>query len=96
MMKGERFTGWDGLHRWNNTKNYHIADKNGRAYLCGCFKSIWRIRYQGKVGCIRQPSSMMENKGSKQKLLTQWYREYTFEQNLERNEILRKLYKLGT
>lgn len=83
MMRGELIAGFEGLHRFGATKNYHVADKDGRAYFCGCFKSIWTTTTSGKQK-RKNPSSMKLLKNSKAVRLEPWYREYIFHRNLER------------
>lgn len=83
MMRGELIVGFEGLHRFGATKNYHVADKNGRAYFCGCFKSIWTTAADGKQK-RKNPSSMKQLKNSKSVQLEPWHREYVFHRNLER------------
>lgn len=76
MRPGDKIAGWDGLHR-HPKHNYHIIDERGRAVYCGCMPNI---RHGG--GYLR----LRVNRRSKAHHLEQWYREYRFESNLERNE----------
>lgn len=75
MRHGDNYIGWEALHR-HPKHNYHIIDKNGRAVYCGCMPSI---RHNG--GHLW----MKIHYRSKAHHLEQWYREYRFESNLERN-----------
>jgi hypothetical protein len=42
MSKGTKIAGWDSPIITSRPKwsNFHIADRNGRAYLCNCCKRI--------------------------------------------------------
>lgn len=83
MRYGERIAGFEGLHRFGATKNYHVADQNGRAYFCGCFKSIW-VTTVSHGRRRKNPSSMKMLKDSKKSYNEQWHRQYRFERNLDR------------
>lgn len=86
MRRGELIAGYEGLSRFGVGKNYHIADKDGRAYLCGCAKSIWLTTSVRGSYRMKTPSSMRLLKNSKKINLEQWHRQYTFQCNLERME----------
>lgn len=75
MRAGERFVGWEALHR-HTKQNYHIIDKNGQAVYCGCMPSI---RYNGEY------MWMKVHRRSKAHRLEQWYKQYRFESNIERS-----------
>ena len=72
MKHNSLITGFDALHRWGHKMNYHVADQNGRGYLCGCFRSI-RIN--------DDESWMMTNAKSKANHTTREHKYVVFHRN---------------
>ncbi len=79
MHKGENVAGLGRLHEQANQRigefcQYHVADKNGRAYLCGCFRQ-WRVGTEVKWPASTRNSRTATKRGEQPRPhLNLWYR----------------------